>query len=112
VPALPGGTLPSDGLGAPNAHRPRPARLLRTLAVAETVTLAALLVNLMAATHSPALAAVVGPLHGALYLAGVLLTWTAPFARWVKIIAVVPVAGVWLAVARNDRERRSGPAVT
>ena len=88
--------LPADGLDdATGASRRRSWLLL--VAAGETLTLAALLVNLLLTTHSGALAAALGPVHGAFYLTGVLLTWSGSFSRAVKLAAVVPVAGVWIA---------------
>lgn len=75
-------------------------RLLRIAAVAEAVSLAILLVNLLTA-HLPAVAAAVGPLHGAAYLLVIVATLQvagAPrAARW---WAAVPGVGGLLAVRR------------
>ena len=100
--------LPGDGLVRRNHPGRRPWWLL-AVAVGETLTLAALLVNLVLPTHSSALAAALGPVHGALYVTGLLLTWTARFPRWVKVVAAVPVAGAWIA-ARHAGRRLRGPA--
>lgn len=87
--------LPDDGLPRrdPGSRRP----WLLVAALAETLTLAGLLVNRFVIDHSSAVAAALGPVHGALYLGGVLLTWTLPFPRGVKLLAVVPLVGVWAA---------------
>lgn len=95
-----------DGLPA---RRPPATRLLLAVAVAETLTLVVLLVNLLLTTRSSALAAAVGPVHGALYLTGVLLTLVCPFPRTVKLLAVVPVVGAWVAALRARRHARSTP---
>ena len=103
--------LPGDGLGRPDAG-PRRLTWLLTVAVGETLTLAALLVNLLLTAHSGALAAALGPVHGAFYLGGVVLTWSGRFPRLVKLAAVVPVAGVWIAVGQaraHDRRPVDAP---
>ena len=106
--------LPDDGLGPARSRRRVPARLLLALATAETLTLLLLLVNLLVVERSSALAAALGPVHGACYVAGVLLTWLAPFSRRVKVLAVVPVVGAWVAALRarplgHERDvRRAG----
>jgi hypothetical protein len=81
--------------------------LLLAVAVAETLTLLVLLVNLGASARNDALAAVIGPIHGALYVSGVLLTWISPFPRAIKVAAVLPVAGAWVA----SLHARSRPTV-
>jgi hypothetical protein len=79
-------------------------RLLRLAAAVEAVTLLLLLVNL-ATVHVPAVAGVVGPLHGAAYLTAIVATLLNPdapaAARW---WAVLPGVGGLLAVRRLGRE--------
>ena len=98
--------LPSDGLDHGAGGSGRRSWLL-AVAAGETLTLAALLVNLLLTAHSGALAAALGPVHGACYLTGVLLTWSGTFSRAVKVAAVVPVAGVWIAARTAGRVRLS-----
>lgn len=78
-------------------------RLLRVAAATEAATLLILLVNL-ATAHVPAVAAAVGPVHGAAYLAAIvaaLLTPDAPAAaRW---WAALPGVGGLLALRRLGR---------
>lgn len=100
--------LPSDGLDGPGRASGRTGWLLAT-AAGETLTLAGLLVNLVLTTHSDALAAVLGPVHGAFYLAALLLTWSGGLPRAVKLAAVVPVAGAWLASAAARRASSGTP---
>jgi hypothetical protein len=101
--------LPSDGLESSAGSRlQRRIRLLAAIAVGETLTLAVLLGNLVTADDR-LVSAAVGPVHGGLYLSGVLLTWTAAFRPVTKIVALVPVAGAWLAVVQG-RRRTSRPA--
>ncbi|WP_043618924.1 hypothetical protein [Nonomuraea candida] len=79
-------------------------RALRVAVSVETLSLAVLLVNLFT-VHVPAVASLVGPLHGGAYLAVIILTTLAPGsagtgARW---RAWVPVIGGLLALARLRR---------
>jgi hypothetical protein len=94
------GGLPGDGLDDTRSASGRRTGVLLALAVGETITLALLLLNL-ATLDDRGLAAAVGPVHGGLYLAGVLLTWTGRFPPWTKVVAVVPVIGAWLAVRQG-----------
>lgn len=89
--------LPSDGLDRPGARQPDRARWLLAVAAAETLTLMVLLVNLLVVARNDVLAAAIGPVHGACYVSAVLLTWTAPFPRAIKVAATIPVAGAWVA---------------
>ena len=81
-------------------------RLLRVAAIVEALSLTVLLINLLTA-HLPAVAAAVGPLHGAAYLLVVVATLQvagAPrAARW---WAAVPGVGGLLAVRRLRTESR------
>jgi len=71
---------------------------LRLTVVVESLTIAVLLLNL-ATAHVDWVASIVGPLHGTAYLAVIALVLSIPGssrrARW---LAVVPVAGGWLAL--------------
>ena len=96
----------TDGLDEAASRPLRPGLLLGT-AVGETATLALLLLNLAVLAHNDRLAAVIGPIHGALYFAGVLLTWTGRFTRTTKVVAMLPVVGAWIAVDRPRARRRS-----
>ncbi|GAF46553.1 DUF3817 domain-containing protein [Rhodococcus wratislaviensis] len=84
--------------------------LLRTLAVLsvlETVSVLALMINL-ATVHDTALADVLGPIHGALYLA---VAVTALLGRglttWTRIGALVPVLSGPLTMVNLRQEPRS-----
>lgn len=75
-------------------------RLLRIAAVTEAVTLKLLLINL-ATAHLPAVAAALGPLHGAAYLMVIVATLQCPGApRAARWWAVLPGIGGLLAVRR------------
>ena len=81
-------------------------RVLRGAAVLEPVTLLVLLGNL-ATVHSTAVADVLGPLHGAVYLTVVvclLLVEGAPTRA--RLLALVPGIGGLLAERRLDGARR------
>lgn len=81
--------------------------VLRAAAVAETVTLVVLLVNL-ATSHTEAITATVGPLHGLLYLvagaATVLARWTRRWPWWFVALGLLPAAGAVLVLERLRRE--------
>jgi len=74
------------------------ATALRVMVVVESLTIAVLLVNL-ATAHVDWVAGIVGPVHGTAYLAVIALVLSIPGssrkARW---LAVIPVAGGWLAL--------------
>ena len=71
---------------------------LRLTVVVESLTVAVLLVNL-ATVHLDWVAGIAGPVHGTAYLAVIALVLSVPGssrnARW---LAVIPVAGGWLAL--------------
>jgi hypothetical protein len=71
---------------------------LRLTVLVESLTIAVLLANL-ATVHADPVAGIVGPVHGTAYLGVVALVLAIPGssrkARW---LAVVPVAGGWLAL--------------
>jgi pheromone shutdown protein TraB len=101
--------LPGDGLDETTGTSRRRSWLL-VVAAGETLTLAALLLNLLLTERSDALAAALGPVHGRLHLTGVLLTWGGTCSRAVKLAAVVPVAGVWVATTRTGATTPAGGA--
>ena len=75
-------------------------RLLDLLALAETATLVILLVNLVTA-HAHGVTASVGPLHGVLYVAVVVLAlFDSRLHGWHRLIAIIPGIGapilLWL----------------
>ena len=67
------------------------------IAVLEALSLTVLLVNL-ATGDNQHVAQGVGPLHGALYLAGIALTCRSSRVKRVRLLAFVPVVGAFLAV--------------
>jgi len=68
------------------------ARWLGVAAVVETVSLVLLLANL-ATVHAPAVADVLGPVHGSGYLVVIALAWQLPAPRAVRARALVPAIG-------------------
>lgn len=76
-------------------------RALRIAVAVETLSLAILLTNL-ATVHEPAVASLVGPVHGAAYLAVIAITVLIPgsAATGARRRAVVPVIGGLLALWR------------
>jgi hypothetical protein len=81
-------------------------RTLRLLGVAETVTLAVLLVNLLG-PHTKAITSSVGPLHGTLFLAAIGVAWSIGLRRW-WVTAIPAWGGIVAARARSEElgERR------
>jgi hypothetical protein len=87
-------------------------RWLRVAAGVEAVTVIALFVNL-ATVHLPAVASMLGPVHGTAYLAGIALAWTGGLPRSARLLACVPAVGAWLAARAAGRESvRHRPAPT
>lgn len=85
-----------------------PVRTLRIAAGAEAVSLAALLGNLLS-THTQAITALVGPLHGTAYLVVIAATWMTPpaassGARW---RALIPGVGGLLALQQIRNRART-----
>ncbi|MET8680878.1 hypothetical protein ABZW18_25675 [Streptomyces sp. NPDC004647] len=86
-------------------------RTLRIAAGAEAASLAILLGNLLS-THTQAITALLGPLHGTAYLVVIAATWmippaTSPGARW---RALIPGIGGLLALRPiQNRARASQP---
>lgn len=77
-------------------------RALKSAAIAEALTLALLLVNLVT-IHVPAISSLLGPLHGTAYLITIAAALTAipTRARW---LALIPGLGGVLALARRQAE--------
>ena len=72
-------------------------RSLRIAAIVEPVSLLVLVVNL-ATVHVPAVASLVGPIHGTIYLVAIAATWTGGFPRRVRLWAWPPVIGALVAM--------------
>ncbi len=83
-----------DGLPIRNRT---PLSALVWVTVFETLSLAVLLVNL-AAGHDQRIAQAFGPVHGALYLAGIGLTWRSTRITRVRLVSVIPVVGSFVAL--------------
>lgn len=82
---------------------------LRIAATVELVSLVVLLLNL-ATVHLPALASLLGPVHGCAYLVAIALTVNrAGWRSRAAALCLVPAVGGWLAVrALRDREHLPG----
>lgn len=72
-------------------------RWLRVTAIVEAVSLVVLLVNL-ATVHLSGVAALVGPIHGTAYLAGIALAWSAALPVRARFLACIPAVGAALAL--------------
>jgi hypothetical protein len=73
---------------------------LRIAALVEALTLAAMLLN-VATVHAAPVSALLGPLHGAAYLASIALVLTTPGApRAAKLRVLIPGIGGLLAQRR------------
>jgi hypothetical protein len=83
-------------------------RWLRRVSWAETASLLVLVVNL-ATVHVPAVASVVGPVHGTLYLACIAVPLLLPMPASARWLAAVPGVGGLLALRRADRADRGAP---
>ena len=80
-------------------------RWLRVAAAVEAATVVVLFVNL-ATVHLPAVASILGPIHGTAYLAGIALAWSGGLSRNARLLACIPAVGAWLAA----RTGATGPA--
>jgi hypothetical protein len=81
-------------------------RVLAVLAVLELASLAVLLVNLVT-SHLRPITQTMGPVHGGVYLAIVVIVLFAPGLRVAdRVLGCIPVVGGTLAVARSLRGRR------
>ncbi|MFI5912111.1 DUF3817 domain-containing protein [Dactylosporangium sp. NPDC051541] len=67
-------------------------RLLRAAALVELCTLLALLINL-ATAHVPAVASLLGPIHGCAYLVVIGATWHLTRSGRTTLLAAIPVVG-------------------
>jgi hypothetical protein len=76
-----------------------PSRLLRNAALVELVSLALLLINL-ATVHRPAVAALLGPIHGCAYLFVIGATIRESRATPTRLRAIVPGIGGLLVLQR------------
>ena len=76
--------------------------LLRIAAIVELVSIAVLLTNL-ATVHVPAVASLVGPIHGCAYLLVVGGTWHLSRSAGVTLLSAVPVIGGLLALRKTRR---------
>jgi hypothetical protein len=76
-----------------------PSRLLRNAALVELVSLALLLINL-ATVHRPAVAALLGPIHGCAYLFVIGATIRESRATPTRLRAIVPGIGGLLVIQR------------
>jgi hypothetical protein len=91
-----------------------PLRALEVLSALELASIAALFGNLLT-IHAPGLASVLGPVHGALYLA---VAVTALLGRGLllrtRLLALVPLLGgaFTLANVRRERARATAPIPT
>lgn len=90
-----------DGLERPGAPRSR-QRLLWIIGALEALSLAILLVNIVAG-NAPSVAQAVGPVHGLLYVAGIALVWTTDYRRVPKLLSIIPAIGTLLAVRVQSR---------
>lgn len=66
----------------------------------EAASLAVLLANL-ATVDSPALSQAVGPLHGLLYLVGIVLVWSNRLPVLSKVVVLLPAVGTLLAARHH-----------
>ncbi|WP_031464403.1 hypothetical protein [Sciscionella sediminilitoris] len=78
-------------------------RLLRIAALAELISLALLLANLVT-IHLPAISSLTGPVHGCCYLFAIGVCWRHPRASSTdKGIVLLPAAGGLLVLRRLGR---------
>lgn len=85
--------LSLDGL--PERNRRGPQALL-VVGVLEALSLVVLLANL-ATGHDPAIAQLVGPVHGLLWLTGIVLAWRSTRRSLPRGLALIPGVGALLA---------------
>jgi hypothetical protein len=74
--------------------------LLRAAAVVELLSLAVLLTNL-ATVHVPAVASLVGPIHGCAYLFVVGAAYRLTRSAGITLLAAIPVVGGVIALRRS-----------
>ena len=78
-------------------------RVFDWLTIIETVTLIVLIVNLMA-SHDEGVTATVGPIHGILYIATIIVAMLIPqLSNRIRLIAVIPAIGAPLAALMMRR---------
>ena len=82
-----------------------PSRLLRVSALVEFVSLGLLLANL-ATVHWPAVASLLGPIHGCAYLFVIGSTVHDCRALRIRLLAIVPGVGGLLVIRRMRRLER------
>jgi hypothetical protein len=87
-----------------------PFTLLRAAAVVELASLAVLLANL-ATVHVPAVASLVGPIHGCAYLLVIGVTGHLTRSARATLPAAIPVVGGLMALRRVHRQA-PGPGQT
>ena len=78
--------------------------LLRIAAIVELASLAALLTNL-ATVHAPAVASLLGPLHGCAYLLVIGAAWHLSRSVTTTLLAAIPVIGGVIALRRTPATR-------
>jgi hypothetical protein len=92
------------------APSPVVVRVLAVLAVLELLSLAVLLTNLFT-VHLRPVTQTMGPVHGAVYLAVVVIVLFAPGFRVVdRVLGCIPVVGGAITVRRAVLLRRAGRA--
>ncbi|GAA5168645.1 MULTISPECIES: hypothetical protein [Amycolatopsis] len=82
---------------------------MRTVALVEALSLLVLLGNL-ATVHVPQVAAIVGPLHGTAYLAGIALACARSHDVRTRLLSLIPAVGAFLAsraITTAEREQRA-----
>ena len=79
-------------------------RWFRLASWAETVSLLVLMGNL-ATAHVPALASLLGPVHGCAYLATIATAFLLPLPRRTRLLTLVPGVGGLLALRRTAATR-------
>lgn len=82
---------------------------VRVIALVEALSLLVLFGNL-ATVHAPEVAALVGPLHGTAYLAGIVLTCTRTKVLRIRLLSLIPAVGAALALRAMNRARRPASA--
>jgi len=86
-----------------------PPRPLAAAAAVETLSLAALLINL-ATAHVPWVASALGPVHGFCYLVVIALAWQLHAPTRVRTLSLVPAVGGLLVLRAARRHESAAPA--
>jgi hypothetical protein len=76
--------------------------LLRAAAIVDLVSLAVLLTNL-ATVHIPAVASLLGPIHGCAYLLVIGATWRLTGSARATLIAAIPIIGALRTTLKTGR---------